>query len=448
MSDFYIGVDIGGTKISAGLVEENGYILTQRKQPTPKNAKPKEVFAVLLELLEDIIAQQKVSRNMIRGIGLGVPGIIDASGKEILVTPNINLAKFPLAKELEKKYKTKVLLGNDVNVGLLGEQWLGAAKRARDVVGIFPGTGIGGAIIINNQLVTGATGAAAEIGHMMIDFDGPMCSCGNSGCFEAFAGRWAIERDIKHAIENGARSVVTEILDGDLSAIKSKVIKESLKRKDPVVTDVMTKVSRVIGKSCISIKHILNPELIILGGGVIEGCGFFILPIVRDVVNADPFFASLDECKILESKLGDDAIILGGVALVRGEAVLSKGIQDGFYPQIKIIKGEGILINKQVYKKSFYVRADGKVRKVNAKRGYQNFMQSNQIGKEELQKFCKKNPELLIIGTSQKQNILTDEGCEFLKTLAIEHKVVSPRAAIKLYNKSAQRKAVLICQSN
>ncbi|MFA5088990.1 MAG: ROK family protein [Candidatus Omnitrophota bacterium] len=316
----FAGIDVGGTKISAGIVAETGKILHQDKRPTPPRATSKEILNVIIELLRDLSRDAKLNLNDLSGIGIGIPGIVHAKGDKILITPNINLSGFPLSQEVAKKTGVQAALGNDVNLGLLGEKWLGAGQGAENIVGIFPGTGVGGAIIINGKLYLGAQGLAAEIGHMIMDLNGPPCSCGNSGCLEALTSRWAIERDIRQAVKKGAKTAVTELTEGNLSLIKSRILKKALKRKDPLVTEVLKNVSEILGKACISLRHLLNPEKIILGGGVIEACADFMIPIIKKTAQRDPFFAKLDSCLIVKSQLGDDAVILGAVALIREPA--------------------------------------------------------------------------------------------------------------------------------
>ena len=180
-----IGIDVGGTKIAAALVDTKGTIIARAKSPTPLNATGKDILKTILE----VIARIKIDHpfTTLRGIGVGIPGIATPKTNKIIVTPNIRLAGFPLKAELTRRFKTKIIIDNDVNCGLLGEQWLGSARRSKNVIGLFPGTGIGGAIMIDGKLITGTQGAAAELGHMIIDFKGPICSCGNYGCLEALA---------------------------------------------------------------------------------------------------------------------------------------------------------------------------------------------------------------------------------------------------------------------
>jgi len=313
---FYIGADIGGTKISAAAVSPDGKIYSSVKTATPPNGKPAEVFKLLSNLIQEVIKNNDLALNDLAGIGLGVPGVVQHH-THILATPNINLAGFHLCAKLKKRFCVKTVAGNDVNVGLLGERWLGAGQKAKNIVGIFPGTGVGGAIILDGKLWVGTQGAAAELGHMIMVPDGPKCSCGNHGCLEALAGRWAIERDLRAGTKAGRKTLLTELTNNLRYPIKSKILKTCLEEKDPLVVDVMTKASRYLGLACINMRHTLNPELIIFGGGVIEACGYFMLPIIEKVCNRDLFFANIDDCKIAPSKLGDDAVLLGAVALIK-----------------------------------------------------------------------------------------------------------------------------------
>ena len=203
---YFIGVDIGGTKMAGAVVKDNGTILSEGKIDTPHGADGEKVYRALIKLIKDILAPSGVEINELVGIGVGIPGIIDPTGEKIIATPNIDLAGYPLYQNLHRDLKLPVALGNDVNVGLLGEKWLGRGKKFDNIIGLFPGTGIGGAIIINGRLYAGAFGGAGELGHMIVQQNGPLCSCKNHGCLEALASRWAIERDLKEAVKRGRRT--------------------------------------------------------------------------------------------------------------------------------------------------------------------------------------------------------------------------------------------------
>lgn len=441
---FFIGIDIGGTKISAGLSDDSGKILEREKYSTPQNAGHKEIISTVYKLVKDILARRKLKPKNLEGIGIGIPGIVDTAKEKILITPNINLTGIDVVGKIEKKLKTKVVIGNDVNLGTLGEKWRGAAGKAENVVGIFPGTGIGGGVIVNGKLLTGSSSAAAEIGHIIIDVNGPKCSCGNRGCLEALASRWAIERDIRQAVKEGKKSVITELTGGDLGLIKSKTLREALKRKDPLVTGIMNRASRILGLACVTLRHIFDPEIIVFGGGLIEACGNFILPVVRKTVESDPFFSDIAGCKITESWLGDDAVILGAIVLVQEHLGRDPFIK-GFYPRIRLTKLGEVVIDNNTYIKDVFVRADAKIRKRNKKLVKKLFGTSQKISPEELSKICKKRPDVLIIGYGHDSPLqLAKQSKGFLKRKKIKYKLLPVPEAIHLYNKTKQRKAILL----
>ncbi|MFA5927945.1 MAG: ROK family protein [Candidatus Margulisiibacteriota bacterium] len=313
---YYIGIDVGGTKILAAVVDKAGRIKAREKQPTPKNANSKEILRTIMTTIVTVQKKAGLSLKDIAGIGLAVPGIVDPVKGKILITPNTGLSGLDISKELKKKFgKIKIAVGNDVNLGILGECWLGVAKGARNVVGIFPGTGVGGGVVIDGRLLLGKHGAAAEVGHMIVQVNGPRCSCGNKGCLEALSGRWAIEKALRLSLKQGRKTIVTKLLGGKLKTIKSKTLAKALQKKDKLVTELLTSAACALGSACISLRHIFDPEMIVFGGGLIEACGDFYLPIIQKTVAKDPFFGKLGPVKIVRSKLGDDAVVLGAVAL-------------------------------------------------------------------------------------------------------------------------------------
>jgi len=314
---FYVGVDVGGTKIATGLVSSGGEVLIWEKLSTPRAKSAGEVMKAVVRAVRDVLAGAGRKARRLRAIGIGVPGLVDAKTGKVLVAPNIPIAGFPIAEELERRFGVPVAIGNDVNLGVLGESWRGAGRGVEDFVGIFPGTGIGGGVISGGRLLTGAHGAAAELGHVVLDPRGPRCGCGARGCLEAYASRTAIERDIRAGVKAGERTGIIELNGGGLDQIKSKVLANALRRRDPLVTRVLREAAERLGDGCVSLRHCFDPELFILGGGVIEACGAFILPIVKKRLAADPLFRAIGSCRVARSSLGDDAVVLGAVALAR-----------------------------------------------------------------------------------------------------------------------------------
>ena len=433
---YFIGIDIGGTKIAAGLVKEPGQIISRLKEPTPKNASEKQILALVYKIIQTLLLENELKANAIVGIGIGVPGIVEESTGKVLITPNINLSGCELKAEIEQKFKIKTAVGNDVNVGLLGEQWFGAAKEAQSVIGIFPGTGVGGAIVINGKLISGVHGAAAEIGHMIVAVDGPECTCGNRGCLEAIAGRWAIERDIRRAIKKGKKTIITKLLDGKSAVMKSKYLKEALDKNDQVVTKIMKRAAQSLGSACVSLRHIFDPDVIVFGGGVIEACASFMLPIIKEVVAADPFFKKIGSCRIVESQLEDDAIILGGVALSK-QALGLKLMKGDIYPKIQVDRRGQLKIDQKLFKEDLLVRADGKLKP-------QKFDQLKKLELKTLKKLCKKKPAVLFVALGSKRSFkLSGEAKDYLERKAIELDVLPLVRATELYNQTERRKAGL-----
>jgi len=431
-----IGIDIGGTKISGALVKDTGDILVRKKIPTPRKASAKQLISTIAMVIDDILKEAGITADYISGIGMGVPGVVDTDKGVVVVAPNINLRNINITSELKRKYKVKVLAGNDVNVGLLGEQWLGAGRGVKNVIGLFPGTGVGGAVITDGKMLSGVHGAAAELGHMIVEKKGPECTCGNFGCLEAVAGRWAIERDIRTAVKKGEKSKIKQIVGGKLTVIKSKILRKALKAKDPVVTHVMKRASVALGTACKTLRHIFDPEMIVFGGGVIEACSDFILPVIKKIVDSDPFFSKFPGCQIVESTLGDDAVLLGAVALVIGPQEDSS-IRSNYSGEI-CVKGKSFL-------KDIFVRADGKVKKRSKKFIKKGPDVSLMIGTEELKKLCKKNPEMLLIGTRHQDKIeISPKGKEYLKDQGTGFRILSVSDAIRQYNKDKKKTAILI----
>jgi len=313
----YVGVDVGGTKIQASLIMENGTIIASRRCRTPRPADPELILATIEKTVRKILKKEKVKASSLSALGIAVPGIVDPKKGKVVFTPNMDFSGAKVVKYLEDKFSVQVVLGNDCNLGTLGEVWLGAARNAQSAVGILVGTGIGGGFVQKGKIWQGAREAAMEIGHMIMQIGGPLCGCGNQGCYEAMAGRLAIERDIREQVAKGRQTVLTEILDGDLSRVRSGALKAALDREDEVVTEVVHRAAEVLGYGCITVRHLLDPEVIVLGGGVMEACSDFILPIVEKIVASDKLPGAREGGKVVLSALGDDAVVLGAVALAR-----------------------------------------------------------------------------------------------------------------------------------
>lgn len=450
-ANLYIGVDVGGTKIQASVLTESGLILARHRRPTPRETKSKNVLKAIITAIEEVVDEQKLKTSQIAGIGVVAPGVVDPDKGKVLFAPNLDIAGLEISEQLKKQFNVKTALGNDCNLGTLGEKWLGTGRNAKSVVGLFPGTGMGGGYVLNGQVFRGSRESAMEIGHIVMQVDGPKCACGMNGCFEALASRSAIEKTIREKIQQGKKSIITELLDGDLSIIKSGTIKEAIEANDKLTCDIIKEASRIIGLGCINIRHILDPEMIVLGGGLIEACGDFMYPIICETVDTDPLPGTGKGGEIFIGSLGDDAVVLGAVALAR--IAVDKSPFDAKYktvssndmkPELEFDPEKGLVIEEKVYSEGAYIRVNGRVRKRVRDKGKERFAKISSIGTEELKKICKGGPELVLFASSKKDEELNSEAQNFLKRRCIESKILSIDNFIKEYNNTDLRKAAAV----
>ena len=303
----YLGVDIGGTKMQASLVRESGEILCREKIATPRSGGPEQVVPAIEKVIADAMKKGGVKGDDLAAIGIAVPGVVDPDRGLVVVAPNMRLTGVSLGAHLKARFKTPIALGNDGNFGALGESWLGSARKAGSALYICVGTGIGSGLVMQGKLWRGDRESAGEIGHLVMQIDGPKCGCGSHGCLEALASRTAIERDIRQGVAAGRKSAIVELAGGDLSVIRSGAIRKALEMEDELVSEIVRRASQVLGYACLNVRHLIDPEAIVLGGGVIEACSDYIVPIIENIVGRDPLAGARDGGKILLSALGDDA---------------------------------------------------------------------------------------------------------------------------------------------
>lgn len=319
-NDLVVGVDLGGTKILAAVVTADGKIMGQAKRKTKPETGTESVIERIVKTVDDALASAKTLRSEVRAVGIGAPGPIDPDTGTVLMAPNLNgWENVPLAKTLSEQLGVPVFLDNDVNVGTLGEFVYGAGRGAKDVIGVFVGTGIGGGLIIGGQLRSGARHAAGEIGHMIVLAEGPYCGCGNRGCIEALASRTAIVNSLRMAMQSGRKTTLTEALaGGGVERLSSGVLAQAWKSNDTLTVEVLTRVQYYLGLHLASLVNFLDPELIVLGGGVIEALGEeFLQPIRRVAYQHFTQRRDAGQVKIVLSQLGDNAGILGAAVAAR-----------------------------------------------------------------------------------------------------------------------------------
>jgi glucokinase len=313
-----IGVDLGGTKILAAVFDERGRLLAREKKATKPQLGSAGVIERVEELIHETLAAAALPHTAVAALGIGVPGLIDTKGEVVRVAPNLHWKEVPLARLLRKRLDIPVTVLNDVQAGTMAVRDLGAGRGLRHFVCMFIGTGLGGGLVIDGQLYRGATGMAGEIGHMtVVPENGPKCGCGKRGCLEAVASRSAIVRRIEKEIEDGRKSEVKQLCDGDLKRIRSRILATAYRDGDALVREVINDACDFIGIGAANLINILNPQAVILGGGVIEALGNRMLPRITKSAFAHVIAATPNRVNILDSGLGDDAGILGAAVAAR-----------------------------------------------------------------------------------------------------------------------------------
>ena len=299
------------------------------------------------------------------------------------------------------------------------------------------------------RLWRGARESAGEIGHIIMQIGGPTCGCGNRGCLEALASRTAIERDIRDALASGRTSILMELGGGDLSVIRSGAIRRALEAEDPLVSEVVRHASEVIGHACLTVRHLIDPEVIVLGGGVIEACSDFVMPIVENIVGSDRLPGARDGGQVFLSALGDDAVVLGAVALARklvGRSPFKKRFAVApRYPEIVRASAGEITVGRKTYRRDVYIPVNGKTKKRGKSLCREHDGAGQSIRPKELQKVCRGGPEILFVGAGKEGTIeLGEEAQRYLSQRAIRCEVLPTAEAMEAYNRSKQRKAALM----
>lgn len=309
-----IGVDIGGTKIALGLIDSSGNIVQYKRYSTDACLGPD---AITDRVADEIRVILQKSKSQINGVGVGVAGQVDSVKGIVHFAPNLRWKEFPLAQKLNDRLGVPVVVINDVRAAAWGEWRFGAGVGEKDLVCLFVGTGIGGSIISGGKMMLGATNCAGELGHMIVDFKGPKCTCGNFGCLEAFSSGWAIGQKAQEYVVNGvgAGKLLVDLAGGDCAAITAKIVSEAAGQKDPLALQVLDAAIGALGAGVISLVHAFNPSCIVLGGGVIEG-NPFIVEKIRMIVREKALVSAVKGLRIEKSILKDNAAIIGAVFCV------------------------------------------------------------------------------------------------------------------------------------
>lgn len=311
-----IGVDIGGSNMAAGLFDENKKLITTAKVKSKAKEATEVVIDQLFKVINKLIAEIPKDKKL-DGIGIGIAGLIDKKTSVIRRSVNINVNGVNLKHILEEEYGVRAEIDNDVNVGILGEAKYGAGIGCDDIVGVFVGTGIGGGLVLNGKLYTGNSGLAAELGHTIIKQGGSYCpGCGSQGCLEAYAGKVGIEKKIENLAKKKIKSTLIELVTENNGKLKSSHIKKALDENDQIALDILSEAMDSLGVGIGSALNMINPSMVILGGGVMEAIGEKYLPQIKRSAMKNSFADIYAECDFKLARLGDQAGIYGAMELV------------------------------------------------------------------------------------------------------------------------------------
>ena len=311
-----IGVDIGGTNLVAGLVDNNYNLVCKESTPSLSERPDTEIIADIVMLCKRIMDKNNLTEKDIESIGVGVPGCFDSEAGVVIYCANINFHNTPMRELIQKEINVPVFLGNDADCAALGEAYAGATKEVTESVMITIGTGIGGGIIINKKIYSGFNHIGGELGHTVIVCDGEQCGCGRKGCWEAYGSATALIRQTKDAIKANPDSMIAKMVDGDLEKVGGKTAFDAMRNGCPVGTAVVDQYVKYFATGLINIINIFQPERIVIGGGVSKEGQPFIDAIMKHV-NAERYGKDneLPKTTLHTAVLGNDAGVIGAAVL-------------------------------------------------------------------------------------------------------------------------------------
>ena len=316
MEKYRIGTDVGGTNVKIALVDNKGALIYSNTVPTRAEMGYEYTINNIKQAIHDLMKETKTTKDNIEGIGFGFTGQIDFTTGIVRALPNIpGWVDVPLSKIMEDEFKIPTRVDNDVRVAALGELNYGAGVGCQNLICITVGTGIGSGLIINGKLVRGASNAAGEIGHIKMQmFDGPICGCGDQGCFEAFASGPSIVTMAYDYIKGGKSTKFRELAAS--GEITPYIVAEAAKAGDCVAIKIFKIIGEYIGIGLSSVINLLNPEKIVIGGGVADA-GDILFDPIRETIKKRAMKIQADACQIVKAKLGNTAGVIGASLLIK-----------------------------------------------------------------------------------------------------------------------------------
>ena len=310
----YIGIDLGGTNIAAGLVDKTGTLKSKASTPTIKKRPPEEIADDMVKLINQLLRDTKTNASELEGIGIGIPGTVSDKTGEIIYVVNLNMNGFNIADYIRKSINVPVHLANDADCAALGEYTVNGNDASRFVF-VTLGTGVGGGVGIDGKIYTGFNGIGSELGHMTLIKGGEQCGCGKRGCYEAYASVTALNRDTKRAMERHPESIMNE-LAAARGKVSGRTAFDAMRQGDSAAAEVVKNYAEYVAEGIVSIENIFQPEVIVIGGGISKE-GDYLLKPVKEYVEKNRYNKHLKQTEIKIAKLFNDAGIIGAAMLCK-----------------------------------------------------------------------------------------------------------------------------------
>ena len=313
---YRIGIDLGGTNIAIGIVDETGKMIYKNSTPTLNNERTsEELVEAMAKFAIQVVEEAGLTMDDIKSVGIGSPGTPDAKNGILLYANNLRMFNVPMRAIMQRFIDKPIYIGNDANCAALGEVVAGGAKDTECAIMITLGTGVGGGIVINNKIYDGFNNAGGELGHFVMVVDGEYCTCGRNGCFEAYASATALINQTVKAAKEHPESMIHSLVDGDLSKVTGKTVFDAMHAGDATAKAVVDNYIRYLGEGVVSLINIFQPEVFLIGGGICAQKEALFGPLNE---MAKKYAYSKDESKltkIMPAVLGNDAGIIGAAML-------------------------------------------------------------------------------------------------------------------------------------
>lgn len=314
ISEYWVGFDLGGTKMLSATFDDDFNLLSREKKRTKAIDGTKSVLDRIVENIEKSIEKADLSKSTLKGLGIGVPGTIDLESGVVIEAPNLGWENINLKKILEDRFECPVVLCNDVDAGMYGEYTAGAARGSYCSVGIFPGTGVGGGCVWDGKLIQGRRRTAMEVGHIQLYSGGQMDGAENIGTLETISSRLAIAAASAQAVFRGAAPHLKEEAGTDISNIRSGTLATAIKKGDQSIEKIVKNAVEYIGTMVVTLVHLFSPDRVVIGGGLAEAMPEIFVKETKRIADSKVLVSFRDTFDVVEAELGDDAAIIGAAS--------------------------------------------------------------------------------------------------------------------------------------